>query len=346
MRTALFEFQLGNFSRSIELFDEIKSKLGASPDLTFYRRRALDRVKPKAAKSTAILWRGNNEWESDWLSRILPGLPTVDPNRPVEEAAGRTVVVIDNFIAGGRADFYRRAYEAGCRIVLFHLSDERFKDDHSIYRWCHTVFRNYYSPILQRQTNVFFFALGYKSGFAVDKPHVPIESRRYSWSFAGDPNKSTRLAMLTAMRSLGGGIEHLTSNFASPDALDISRYREMMSRSLFVPCPMGWVNLDSFRVYEALEAGCIPIVERRSEFDYFTEAFGPCPFPSVRSWNEAVGIVNDIRQRQLTEQLLLECHLWWTKYKSDLKSLVDARIRDCQSPRPTFIKPPAPDPQP
>jgi len=41
--------------------------------------------------------------------------------------------------------------------------------------------------------------------------------------------------------------------------LDVPSYRALMNQSKYVLCPIGHCNIDSFRVYEALEAGAIPI---------------------------------------------------------------------------------------
>ncbi len=61
--------------------------------------------------------------------------------------------------------------------------------------------------------------------------------------------------MLEAMQALDGGVWHLTAGFGTPDNLSTETYRAMLDDSVIVPCPSGWANLETFRVYEALEAG-------------------------------------------------------------------------------------------
>jgi len=78
------------------------------------------------------------------------------------------------------------------------------------------------------------------------------------------------------------------------------------------------VTLDSFRIYEALEAGCIPIVERRPGFDYFAEIYGNHPFPSVLDWNEAVTLIAHLQTHGLVAGMQRACERWWADYKRTL----------------------------
>ena len=61
-------------------------------------------------------------------------------------------------------------------------------------------------------------------------------------------------------------------------------YRDAMLRAKIAPCPSGAVSVDSFRVWEALEAGAVPIVDTVSPVDGETTYWGrlftePVPFP-------------------------------------------------------------------
>jgi hypothetical protein len=174
-----------------------------------------------------------------------------------------------------------------------------------------------------------FLPLGYKAEFArSDVAPKPATARAYLWSFAGDPNKLTRGAMLKALDEIGGGAAHLTSGFDAPDCLSTADYRALMDESMIVPCPAGWSNLESFRVYEALEAGCIPIVEKRPGFDYFTALLGPHPIPTVADWNEGAARVRQIKQCGEADALQRACAQWWASYKPRLGNQLRGFVRD------------------
>jgi hypothetical protein len=102
----------------------------------------------------------------------------------------------------------------------------------------------------------------------------------------------------------------------------------LLSETIFAPCPAGAENLDSFRVCEALEAGCIPIVERRPFYDYFRHLLGDHPMLTVTDWSEAPGLIAGLRKdRGALDRRRLACARWWQDYKTSLVVTVRDRIR-------------------
>ena len=181
--------------------------------------------------------------------------------------------------------------------------------------------------MLFRSARILFLPLGFKAGFANGAQPKPASQRKHLWSFAGDPNKLTRGEMLKALSAAGSGVTHLTSGFDAPDCLPTSKYRALMDESVAVPCPAGWSNLESFRVYEALEAGCIPIVEKRKGYDYFTALLGPHPIPTVADWNEGASRVRQIKESGEADALQRACISWWAAYKHRLAAQTQAFVR-------------------
>jgi hypothetical protein len=101
-----------------------------------------------------------------------------------------------------------------------------------------------------------------------------------------------------------------------------------MSETIFAPCPAGWENLDSFRVCEALEAGCIPIVERRPFYDYFRHVFGDHPMLTVADWSEAPALIAGLsKDRGALDRRRRACARWWQDYKATLVLNIRDRIR-------------------
>jgi hypothetical protein len=85
------------------------------------------------------------------------------------------------------------------------------------------------------------------------------------------------------------------------------------------------VILETWRFYESLELGCIPIVETRPFLDYFTSLFGVHPIPSFQNWEAA----RRYAERALADKSSLlrkqaEIGAWWT----DKKTEVQRQVRD------------------
>jgi hypothetical protein len=303
-------------------FLAILQKHPGDDDALYFLRLVERRLtrNPAVAPAT-LIWQFNpaQAWERDWLHLLLGGLVEKEVVDNTWSHLAPTMIVVDNRLVEDKTPYYRRAFEAGCRIVLVHLSDEAFKDDYGAYRYCDAVIRNYRSELLADDARVQFIPLGYRAGVARGRQTPkPAAARKYLWSFAGDAKKLTRGDMLRAMTPLSDGFQHLTTGFDSADALSVDAYRDILDETIVVPCPGGWSNLETFRVYEALEAGCIPIVEKRPGFDYFTALLGPHPIPTVAGWPEAAALVAQWKAAQDLEPLRASCAAWWNSFKPKL----------------------------
>jgi hypothetical protein len=131
--------------------------------------------------------------------------------------------------------------------------------------------------------------------------------------------------MLAAMRTLGPAALHLT---ADRPPLTQAAYRTMMDVCTIAPCPSGAEALDTTRLCEALEAGCIPIVERREGFDYFRNAIGAHPLPTIADWSEAPDLIRDLQSGERLETKRAQCHAWWRHYKGHLAARIAGLMRE------------------
>jgi len=166
---------------------------------------------------------------------------------------------------------------------------------------------------------------------------LTINERPYVWSFAGVVGKSDRATMRRAFRRIAPNFVHETSFWNSPDSLSTAAYRDLLLRTVFVPSPPGTYSLDCFRTYEALEAGCVPIVLRETAvqpFNYYQVLFAamgfaePVPFPQVHDWREAAKLVTRlVKDREQMERLRVQCCRWWQRYKAHTRACFTDRVR-------------------
>lgn len=141
----------------------------------------------------------------------------------------------------------------------------------------------------------FFFGDGWKH----DTPQMlagPQPIRDLNWSFAGQvTNTRRKIAVgglqIAGKRTPGTLIE--TEGFTQ--GLPRPEYLDLLKRTRVAPCPGGPQTPDTFRTYEALEAGCFPIVDARSVVGgegYWEMVYGTVPFPVVDDWSTIGGHIH------------------------------------------------------
>lgn len=104
-------------------------------------------------------------------------------------------------------------------------------------------------------------------------------------------------------------------------------YYYNMARAKVAPCPSGPELPDTFRLFEALEMGCVPIVddtvhkfsrEPKIYDGYWTWFFGEePPFPVIRDYQNLTGWIKDCAEQY--PDLNNKCQSWWYQQKWKLK---------------------------
>ena len=112
-------------------------------------------------------------------------------------------------------------------------------------------------------------------------PHKTVD-----WMFAGQINNSHRLEMQMELQDLPGGSKLFTQIFGS--GFEYKDYVEEMLAAKVVPCPGGNFTPDTFRLFEALEAGAVPVVHPGSE-PYWLRVYGEMPpFIFSSKWEHGI----------------------------------------------------------
>ena len=242
-----------------------------------------------------------------------------------------------------------RMCDAGATLV--HFSDERSSQTPGYADWS-LVLRNYWNKGMvddpKFQGKVMVMPLGVAWSFwmhdAQDRHGHPerlptVWERNYTWSFYGDIKKSTRRSMESAMATVPGGFSYASHGFAGKDMIAPYKVRETLMRSLFCPAPTGWINPDTFRFSEALDAGCFPIVDAgQVKKGYFTEFFERydgqisgmdyiMQVPNKKAWSHVPSHID----KAMMNVTALEARraamvLWWKQFKENLGQEVADRI--------------------
>lgn len=94
-------------------------------------------------------------------------------------------------------------------------------------------------------------------------------------------------------------------------------YADLMCSGRVAPCPSGPVTADSFRLYEALEAHCVPIADDVSpKWDrqgFWRTVFPDAPFPILDSYEQLPGYIHD--QLELWPANANHITVWWMRQK-------------------------------
>lgn len=204
------------------------------------------------------------------------------------------------FVQRPHTDMYKQLfqrYEAeGKDFYVLHLSDEYSNDDISFYSLSHCkgVVRNYVREGLGE--NVVVIPLGYAkrthhsiSNQLVQTPSLPF--RELVWSFRGT-GWNGRGEKVDILKGVAG--DHSCTYYGEwkdPKQAGREEYVGELLNSKFVPCP-GGMNPETFRFYEALEMGAIPLYVREPGDElYFKKITETIPILSIHSWGDAANFV-------------------------------------------------------
>lgn len=141
--------------------------------------------------------------------------------------------------------------------------------------------------------------------------------RVYRVNFCGQVTHQRRVdCFQAALKIPGKQILYPTHGFAQ--GMDRDSYYEKMLQSKFVLCPSGPCMPDSFRFAEALECGCVPIVDNRApdpkyRTGYWRYLFSSPPFPYVNEWSELPEMFQDLLED--FESYQKKCVSWWQTEK-------------------------------
>ena len=273
-----------------------------------------------------LIWHASDLQETCWIREIFAGLvqEEITDLRLTCFESDSIHVVGSNWPTLVACEDYFRECRARCRhIVLLHLSDEWFSGGYRAYRHFDAVIRNYRTRLTEG-SGILTIPIGYPNDTRVGSPILPADSRRYAWSFIGQM-KASRREMWKAFDSFE---PHLATSTDGPDNRPGSKVTKadfdlILEDSVFSPCPMGNVLLETWRLYESLELGCIPLVERRLGLDYFEELFGPNPIPMFHTWTAArryaEALLGDKQKLLCTQAALRE---WWAAHKETVRTQV------------------------
>jgi hypothetical protein len=192
--------------------------------------------------------------------------------------------------------------------------------------------RNYIHPNFLTNPKVTVFGLGYKRDFHKYLNLKDTEKRDLLWSFAGTLHGDRKKAV-DLFKDERPNKVHACSGFGAADGLSTKEYVEMLQESVFALCPSGQDSMDSFRLYEALEAGCIPITLTNSnQFklypSYWHGVFkgAELPFVIEKDWEKLhEKVINNLSKD--VDIVSKKCKNLWETYKTIWRNKVTTLVK-------------------
>ena len=264
-------------------------------------------------------WGVYHKKNSDvWIYEILKKInyDIIETEKKLEK--GDTLIIVDSSIEN-KIEFYNKLRLICSKILLFHLGDESGMHDLSkVYNNCNYVWRTFCSSKYFNNNHVKCIPIGYKSGLINKRK----EKKKYKWAFTGTPHKSSRHDLLFQFTDIEPFFCHKTEKF-NTKIISVDEMSEVLSSTQFLPCPNGFFHPETYRLYEALECGCIPIVE--NAYKYYDRLFPDNPFIKVDKWADAKPIIKGWGDDQIKKKQN-ECSNWWSNYKIKLQKNINDKV--------------------
>ena len=297
-----------------------------------------------------IVWRFDVReptlYEHDWMNELF-NVDGFDFEHiyDVDKSAKSSTYVNNSLVAvmvnhKRDGEYFEEMQRRNFRYGILHLSDENINANRHLYVNSHCVFvmRNYWADKFEIDNKVFFFPLGYrvdywptdsllKTGLKTEMRARTVFDRKYSYVFLGTLS-SKRLNFKQALEKVKGpSYFYSAKGFFDPAKLSSMEYRKIMCNSVFCPAPEGG-NYDTFRLYEALECSCIPLILHTPE-NYFDHAlYGSNPIPIFTDWSAAANFMNQkLKAKAELEKLRLDIGDWYNNHIDMVKQNITNNLQ-------------------
>jgi hypothetical protein len=182
------------------------------------------------------------------------------------------------------------------------------------------VLRNYKREDAEQKAVV--IPLGWADGIGCGTgADADTDPKKYVWSFYGT-KWFDREEALSPLKSIEPNSTMFYDGWDTPK-LSRREYSEILQNSMFAPCP-GGNNVETFRFYEALECGSIPIYVRKAGDDewykYITKYI---PLINMTSWTAAAQMMDYFRKdTSMMEKYRESLMGGWGKLKAEAKGIM------------------------
>lgn len=252
-----------------------------------------------------------SKYLDDYFLKPLAAVPLSHVDCPVTLLVCSKASQIEDFL---RSELNRESD----RKVLFLLADEKLSFSSKYLGFFDLVFANHYSPWITRK-NVFWIPNGTIFGKqhpakleADSRPNV----RSFRWSFVG-ATKNDRRRIIRIFEKVQPGFHFLSSGWMTDDGISSDYLAQIYTKSMAVVAPSGNVHPYTYRVFESLQFGSVPVVKKYLGVDWNERVFGKHPFIAVHSWRAGARLIKAMPDKDLLNKAKL-CSDWFASFETQL----------------------------
>jgi hypothetical protein len=226
------------------------------------------------------------------------------------------------------------------KVLIWRSNENKLNRVDELKKQYKHIFTNYY----WNDSNSTSLQLGYHTQ-TKNKKIIPIKERLFNTTFTGCLNRNRiELASLVTnipIKWIGLGLlfykkftlkilnnlvkykypkDYYQFNDGFNNGLDEEDYNFILRNSKIALCPKGWVNTETFRLYEAMKWGCVVISEELPDRSYYKDI----PIIQVKDWREGLKISNELINNKTKLEEMSKKNLQY--YKDNLSPQATANL--------------------
>lgn len=256
-----------------------------------------------------------------WDYGLLEDLLSEFPNEEVESIPSDefAIVVIPARSHYDKVEEINKELSKIDNVLLFLMGDEEhlFPVERIKHRNIKIWVQN---PEMGRHDKYGKIGTGYPQAINEYKKKEIVPEKKINSFFAGQVTHQRRVDMGANIIRIDHSDYLPSDGFAK--GLPQQEYYSAMARSKTAPCPSGPETVDTFRLFEALELGCIPLPDtktpKKDMKGFWNWLFdGEVPFPQISEWDQLFGYTDACVAQYPAGNNIVQA--WWIREKQNIR---------------------------
>jgi hypothetical protein len=264
-------------------------------------------------------------WLKQMFANVANSFEITHLSSGAEAPTNSPIVVVQRPHVEEAASVLKGWSDAGSTFFVLHMSDEFCADPIEFYDLpgCKGVIRNYMREGLP--SKVLVIPLGFHWAIPNGEPYIHTPRppfRELVWSFVGTDWMGRR-ENLSPLTQVGEHKAIYMDDWNSPKMLGREENLAILLNSWCVPCPSGQ-NDETFRFYEALEAGAVPVLVKGKFASWISQHI---QMLVADSWVHAAQLIYTLKaQPEVYEKYRAALLISWENLKNKTKDSIKVML--------------------